>query len=290
MKGIVFDIQKFCLHDGPGIRTTVFLKGCDMRCQWCHNPESFEPKVQLGFLEKNCTLCRACEAVCPMKVHSFHDEKHHIKRDDCISCGRCVDACPADALKLIGKEIDTEEVIREVLKDKKYYQTSKGGVTFSGGEATMQFDFLKELLTKAKDNELHTALETNGLINAERLKVLCQLVDLFLFDYKLTNNEEHKRWTGVGNDVISSNLELLSKDGKEVILRCPIIPGVNDTEEHFEGIKAVKERYSNISKAEIMAYHDIGRNKWKEVGLDYKLQELKSATSDEKKKWESLII
>ncbi len=288
MTGIVFDIQKFCVHDGPGIRTTVFLKGCMMNCLWCHNPESLDQKIQLSFDSESCLSCKAC-LVCPNNVHVFEGQQHKVNFKDCKACGKCVEACQPKALKLIGKEMTVEEIMSEVLKDKKYYDSSSGGVTFSGGEATMQFDFLLELLKASKDSGISTAIETNGVVPKEKLEKLVDFVDIFLFDYKATNETQHKNFTRVDKSKVMESLELLDSKNAKIILRCPIIPGYNDNDEHFQAIRELKSKYTSISSVEIMAYHDIGRHKWEQVGLDYILKDLKSATKEDKEVWEQLI-
>ncbi len=288
MTGIVFDIQKFCVHDGPGIRTTVFLKGCMMSCLWCHNPESLQQKIQLSYDNEKCLSCKACSQ-CPNEVHVFEEQNHTVNFKNCKACGKCIELCPVNALKLIGKEMTVDEIMSQVLKDKKYYDSSSGGVTFSGGESTMQFDFLLELLKASKANGISTAIETNGIIPRERLEQLVELVDIFLFDFKATNETDHKNFTNVDKSIVLSSLEFLDSRSANIILRCPIIPNYNDNKEHFDAIKSLRNKYNSINSVDIMAYHDIGRHKWEQVGLDYKLKDVKSATPQEKERWEQLI-
>lgn len=289
MSGIVFDIQRFSIHDGPGIRTTVFLKGCNMHCAWCHNPESFQLTPQLGFFKEKCTGCAACATACPNGVHSINEQTHTLNRDKCIACGACVSACVNDALKIYGKRMSAAEVLNEVEKDSRYYKTSGGGVTFSGGEATLQQEFLLELLKGCKERGFHTAIETNGFMATGLLEKLCMYTDVFLFDYKVTGEEEHKRWTGVSNGQILNNLEYLYQKNHSVILRCPMIPGVNDVESHFEAIRELKRRYPNILQAEIMPYHNTGKSKWEEIGMDYSLKTLASASDKQRNLWSDKI-
>ncbi len=288
MKGIVFDIQKFSIHDGPGIRTTVFLKGCMMHCLWCHNPESLSPKIQLSYDKGSCTNCGACK-VCPHGVHTHEHREHRVTFADCVACGDCVSNCPTQALTLIGKEMTPKEVIAEVVKDKRYYDSSGGGVTFSGGEATLQFDFLLELLKEARQEGISTALETNGVIEINRLQKLIPLVDIFLFDYKVTNPEKHLQYTGQSQDRVLASLDLLAQEEAETILRCPIIPGYNDNQQHFTAIRALKNRYPNITKVEVMAYHDSGRYNWENLGLPYTLMDVKNVSQEQKRLWEAAI-
>lgn len=287
--GIVFDIQKFCVYDGPGIRTSVFLKGCMMRCPWCHNPESLKKEPELSCDFSKCVSCGACSAVCPTGAHSFGENgEHRVDFSRCIACGRCVEQCPTGCLKIFGREMTAREVIDEVVKDKKYYQSSGGGVTFTGGEPTFQFEFLEELLALAREEELHVCLETNGVISPERLERLVPSVDLFLLDYKATG-PDHKRLTGIEETSVLETLKTLNRKGKPVILRCPIIQGINDGEAHFEAIRQLRREFSCIQSAEIMAYHSSGLHKWKALGQAYSLEQLESATPEMKAAWEKKI-
>lgn len=284
------DIQRFCTQDGPGIRSTVFLKGCNLRCQWCHNPESFQRSPQLGYSEKKCVGCGSCVQVCPQGVHRLSpEEKHEVDFKKCTACGNCVEVCPAEALRIFGNYMEVEEVLAEVRKDRKFYERSQGGVTFSGGEAAVQFEFLLELLDGCKREGISTALETNGAISMERAAELCKRVDLFLLDFKLESSADQKKWLGVSGLTIRPLLECLLQRNKPVILRCPIIPGINDTEEHFSRIRALQKEFPNIRQAEIMAYHDIGKGKWSEIGLCYQLGDIKTVPAAQKEIWEKRI-
>lgn len=291
MKGIVFDIQKFSVHDGPGIRTSVFLKGCMMRCIWCHNPESFSKNPELSYKKDQCVYCGRCAEVCRHGVHNVDGEAriHTVKFDSCVACGDCVSECLSGCMSIFGKEMEANEVIAEVLKDKHYYASSNGGVTFTGGEPTIQFEFLLELLNSAKANNLNTCVETNGIIKQENLIKLLPLVDLFLIDYKATGDDLHKQLTGVSSNTVLETLTTLREHNKEVWLRCPVVQGVNDTAEHFKAIKQLRLQHKNITKAEIMAYHSYGKQKWSDLGKQYSLDSLNSASGDIKAEWEALI-
>lgn len=285
MEGIVMDIQKFCLQDGPGIRTTVFLKGCNMKCKWCHNPESMELEPVLMFQKEKCSRCGSCEGVCPGKVHSLAEGIHTIERQRCTACGACVKVCMNEALSITGEKMDSSRVMEEVEKDEKYYRSSGGGVTFSGGEATIQYEFLLDLLKESKKRGYHTALETNGFLSRKHLEGLHPYTDLFLLDYKITG-EDHKKWTGASGEGVEKTLDFLQEKGCAVTLRCPVIPGINDNQMHFEAIRKKKEKYSCISKVEIMAYHSIGKMKWEQCGKQYSLGHIKTVKAEEKKLWE----
>lgn len=287
--GTVFQIQRFSVDDGPGIRTTVFLKGCPLRCVWCHNPESFSRNPQLRWYEAKCTLCGRCARVCPQGVHEISSRGHLVHREQCLSCGKCVKVCAADALELLGYRTTAQDVMKEVLRDRPYYEASGGGLTVSGGEPTCQPEFLLELLRLAKAENLHTCVETCGMASWEVLESLLPVTDLFLFDYKATGEENHIRFTGASNRPILANLEKLSEAGARIVLRCPVIPGFNDTEEHFAAIRRLVRETKGITEAEVMPYHNIGAGKWKEIGLDYTLQELAPASDEQRSRWQDKV-
>lgn len=290
MRDLIFDIQRFCVYDGPGIRTTVFFKGCNMHCAWCHNPESFSTDAELLFRREKCTCCGACTAVCPNGAHEIKaDGTHVFDREKCAACGKCAEVCPNDVLELSGREMTVEAVMKQIDKDAKYYRSSKGGVTFSGGEASLHFELLKKLLTACREKGYHTALETNGLISAAHLKELIPLTDLFLFDFKHSDPDALKKWASAPLAPILKSLAALEDAHAHVWLRCPVIPGVNDTDAYFEAICALKHQYTCIEKAEIMAYHDIGKTKWDALGIPYSLAALKTVSPEQKHIWETKI-
>ena len=276
VKGIIFDLQKFALHDGPGIRTTVFLKGCALRCKWCCNPESQINAPQLSFDVKKCTGCLDCVPLCKAGALKVQEGKLEVVFEQCTACGNCLQECAPDALKIYGWETDAQTIIGEVKKDKSYFDNSGGGLTISGGDAIFQPEFAVEILKEARKNGIHTCLETTGYCKKEILDVLTPLTDLFLFDFKHFKNAEHEKYTGVPNQPILDNLDWLCRQGKPVILRCPIIPGVNNSVQHFNAIAELSNKYEAISSVEVMAFHDWGFHKYEQIGM--KRPDINSAT------------
>ncbi|MBR7133519.1 MAG: glycyl-radical enzyme activating protein [Clostridia bacterium] len=262
------------MNDGPGIRTTVFLKGCPLNCVWCHNPESKKIKPQLLYDARKCVYCGRCAEVCSEDVHIFENGKHIINREKCCCCGKCSEACFSEAIEIAGKEMTVEEVMGEVLRDKLFYDNSGGGLTLSGGEPMLQFEFAYALLKSAKENGLHTCIETCGFAPSEHFSQIVKLVDIFLFDYKLSDEQKHKEYTGVSNELIVKNLKMLDDLGANIILRCPIIPDVNDTPEHFKAIADMANSLSNISEINIEPYHPLGKSKSELLGVEYQIADL----------------
>ncbi|MCC8027862.1 MAG: glycyl-radical enzyme activating protein [Clostridium sp.] len=281
---ICFDLQRFALHDGPGIRTTVFLKGCPLDCVWCHNPESKRCGTQLGFIEKKCTKCGKCQEVCTHSVHRVDPIRHEIDFARCVQCGLCTDACFNHALKFYGKKASGEEILEIVMKDMDFYRKSNGGLTVSGGEPMVQFEPLLELLKKAKKNGLHVCVDTSGQASRDKYREIADYTDLFLFDYKITDTREHKRYTGADNRLILSNLDYLCKSGSRVILRCPIIPGINDNKRHYQGITELSHKYKGIEAVNLMMYHDMAKGKAAQIGEVYALQEIRTIEAEDKKR------
>ena len=273
-KGTVFNIQKFSINDGPGIRTTVFLKGCPLSCIWCHNPESKKTSPEIFYNPSKCVGCGKCTAVCEKNGHKIANGTHEYTRVVCDGCGRCAEACVTGALELCGKKMSADEVIAEVMKDEIFYETSGGGLTVSGGEPMAQFDFTYELLTLAKEKGLHVCMETCGFAPSEKYKKIAPLVDIFLFDYKETDAALHKSFTGVSNELILENLTMLDSIGVKTILRCPIIPTCNDRDDHFEGIARVASSLNNIIEINVEPYHPLGKGKSELLDRRYVLDDV----------------
>ncbi len=265
MFGTIFNIQKFCINDGPGIRTTVFFKGCPLRCKWCHNPESQKKSPELLFSADKCVTCRKCETVCENKVHIFTDS-HILLRESCIACKKCEALCPNDAIEIAGRRLTADEVLKEVLSDKEFFEDSGGGLTLSGGEPFMQFDFMLSVLKEAKKEGIHTCVETCGFAAREKLLEAAPFIDIFLFDYKITDSSLHKEFTGTDNTLILSNLRALSSAGCKIILRCPVIPGVNDNDGHFRAIGDLSRENQGIIAVDIAPYHELGISKGERLG------------------------
>lgn len=228
MRGVIFNIQRFSLHDGPGIRTTVFLKGCSLRCFWCHNPEGMYPGIEIQFYPERCIGDMDCVQVCSRAAHRFVDGGHFFDRRLCEACGACVDVCVAEALERSGREVDLDEVMAEILADRAFYETSGGGVTLSGGDPLVQRQFTRQLLQRCRAEHIHTALETSANCPWEYLEQLLPFTDLVMMDLKHMDDEQHIQATRVSNQRILDNARRLCAIGQPVIFRLPVIPGVND--------------------------------------------------------------
>lgn len=272
LTGTVFDIEHNSFVDGPGIRTTVFLKGCNLKCAWCHNPESQDFNPQMMFYKDKCKGCGKCKDICPTP-------------DNCTLCGKCALYCPVDARKVCGKKYTVDEIFTEIVKDKAFYDNSGGGVTFSGGECMLQVDFLCEVLKKCKENGIHTAIDTAGHIPFENFEKILPYTDLFLYDIKCFDSEKHKKYIGVGNDLILENLKKLFRANAKIWIRIPVIADINDNIEEMLQIKAFLDQCGNPEKIELLPYHAMGENKYAAIGRntqrfappdDNKLNELKS--------------
>ena len=282
-EAIVFDIEKFAVHDGPGIRTVVFIKGCPLHCLWCHNPESQSFEPELLFDSAKCTRCGKCISACPQHCHAMTDGKHSFNRTACIHCGICADTCPAEALKAVGRKMSVDEVMAEVLKDQVFYRNSGGGITLSGGEPLAHSAFSSALLKAAKKSGIHTAVETSGFAPWERISELLPLVDLWLWDVKALP-EKHEELTGVPAQPILENLKKLDHSGASIILRCPLVPWINDEDAALHHIADLANTLKNVQRIDLEPYHPMGEGKSRNLGRE-DVFHAPFASEDDKKRW-----
>ena len=278
-KGLVFDIKKYAIHDGPGIRTTVFFKGCPLQCQWCHNPESWRDQVELGFRKNRCVGCGQCVETCQRNAISLVGNQPVTDAEKCILCGRCVDICTAGARQIIGQQMTVGDVMDEVERDVIFYDQSGGGVTFSGGEPLMQPDFLLALLNQCRALNIHTAVDTSCYAEPAIIESVAEKADLFLCDIKHMDNEMHERFTGVGNKLILDNIRLISKAGKKIVIRIPIIPGFNDETANIEATGEFAASLQGIGRVDILPFNRGGMEKSSRLMGETKSMQIE--TSDE---------
>ena len=294
MTGIVFDIQRYSIHDGPGIRTLVFLKGCPLTCKWCCNPEGQKSQPEIRFLETKCVSqgkCKApCLKVCPGGAISLNEEgKPETDIEICQSCGKCAEACYYGARILSGKKMTIEELLSEVRKDEPFYRNSSGGVSIGGGEPIVQFEFTREFLKRCKEHSLHTVIETCGHVPWEHLQSVLEYVDLVYFDIKHMSPQKHRELVGVSNDLILRNARyVLSRNNTQVIVRVPTIPGFNDSEENIKATASFVAE-SGGKMMELLPYHRLGTSKYRQFGREYELKDIKTPTKEQMQKLRRLV-
>ena len=286
-KGLIFEIERMATHDGPGVRTTIFFNNCLLNCVWCHNPESIPKKPQLYWIERKCIGCNSCIDACQEHVLFFEEDGLHIKREKCTSCGDCVEACPSTALSMYGKWWDLEELFHEIEKEKIFFNKAKGGITVSGGEPTLQPDFLLKLLKLCKENGISTALDTSGYSSKKVYQDLLPYLDIVLFDIKVIDPEKHKEYTGVSNKIILENAKWISKYIKEnrkiMWIRTPLIPNYTTSEENVQGIgEFIVNELNNIpDKWDLLSFNKLCDIKYSRLGMSWSLSDEPLMTKEE---------
>mgnify|MGYP005629501587 FL=1 len=274
LTALIFDIKKFAIHDGPGIRTTVFFKGCPLACWWCHNPEALLPGQELVLFEEKCIACGECFRVCSQQAHEqLPDGTRVYHRDRCVLCGACTEVCYAEALVMEGRQVTVEELMVELRKDIPFYQNSGGGITLSGGEPTLQHEFALALLQQCKTEKLHTAVDTSGQTPWRVFESLLPYIDLVLYDIKHIDGNSHRTHTGSHNERILENLKRLGDTGTPIEIRMPVIPTINDDEQDIEETARFLAGINGITRVEVLPYHKLGAAKYKRLGREYQLPE-----------------
>jgi pyruvate formate lyase activating enzyme len=273
--GIIFDIRRFSIHDGPGIRTTVFFKGCPLNCWWCHNPESQALGRERIYREERCVRCGACVKACGQGAISFDGDVVLTDAGKCTLCGACVDVCYSEAREILGREMTVAELLAEIERDVAFYDESGGGLTVSGGEPLMQPDFLLALLRACREHEIHTVLDTCGFATWDTVDRIRSYVDLFLYDIKLMDDALHHKFTGVSNELILSNLLSLSEAGHNIVLRLPVIPGMNDDDGNLHTIGDFAAALAGVDRVDILPYHHTAVAKYERLHRPYGLREVR---------------
>ncbi len=279
--GLIFDIKRYSINDGPGIRVTVFFKGCNLNCAWCHNPESISHRVQKLYSENRCIGCSTCVEYCPENACYLTPNGIVTDPDKCTVCGKCAEVCPTTASEISGRIETTENILKIIQKETVFMDSSEGGVTFSGGEPLLQPKFLFELLDECGRKGIHRAVDTAGLVKTELIMEAAEKTDLFLYDLKMMDSGLHKKWTGVDNEIILKNLKLLSEKGSEINIRIPLIAGVNDDGKNIEETASfVKSLAGRPKKINILPYHNIAQQKYKKLGKEFNSQNLEEPNKE----------
>ena len=287
--GIVFNIQKYSVNDGPGIRTTVFLKGCPLRCRWCSNPESQQIQPELLWNGKTCLHCHHCEEICPQKAVRFIDDRIIIDKRQCIMCGNCISECPSHTLQAAGERKTVAEVMEAIVQDIPFYQESGGGMTISGGEVFLQADFAKELLTAAKEEGVHTCIETTGCCSGELFSQMLQHVDHLLIDLKHYDSQMHQQFTGVSNDIIVQNIKAAIASGISMLIRIPVIPGFNDSLQDAESFSKLL-KLIGADKCQLLPFHQFGETKYSQLGRKYDYEDTDALHREQLEDYRNIFI
>ncbi len=294
-KARIFNIQKYNMYDGPGVRTLIFFQGCPLRCKWCSNPEGMQKKYRVMFKRNSCVDCGACVSVCPVGIHTISDKtfKHEISREkDCIGCGKCADTCLKSALRIVGQVKTISELLEIVLEDRSFYEVSGGGVTLGGGEVLMQPEAATSLLMSCKHEGINTAIETCGYAKLESVLKVAEFTDLFLFDIKHINSDKHFELTGVRNEQILENLVQLLRRKYNVKIRMPLLKGVNDQKEDIESVLEFLmpyKDYKNFKGIDLLPYHKMGVNKYNQLNMEYPIVDDPSLSDEDLDKIEGWI-
>lgn len=288
-KGIIFNIQKFSIHDGPGIRTTVFLKGCPLKCKWCSNPESQLENVQILYDQKKCMHCKTCLQVCPQKAIKMVDDHIYIDFNKCVGCLQCVNNCPAKALTHEGEFKEIDEIVDVCLQDKDFYEESGGGITISGGEGMSQPQFLKELIHKLKQHDLHITIETTGYIQPAIFKELAPLFDLLLFDVKHYDSNKHYQGTNVYNELIIANLKWAIANNITILPRIPVIPDFNASLEDGAGLANLLASIG-VKRVQLLPFHQFGEKKYDLLNREYSLKDKKALYPEDLKDYQQIFL
>jgi len=279
---LTFDIKRYAINDGPGIRVTVFLKGCLLSCDWCHNPESQSPKVQKMYTKSKCIGCGECVEACPENACKLTPNGIVTNPDVCLLCGKCAEVCPTKATEMSGESQTVEQIIEAIEKERIFFEQSGGGVTFSGGEPLLHSDFLIKLLDACGERNIHRVVDTSGFAKKETILEVAKRTEHFLYDLKMMNNEKHKEYTGVGNEQILKNLVALSETGASINIRIPLIKGVNDDDENIENTAEFISKLSgDKKKINILPYHNIAAKKYEKLGGNYDENGMEEPSEDE---------
>lgn len=280
-KGLIFDVQRYAIHDGPGIRTTAFLKGCPNRCKWCANPESQKVVPEITYLETECIHCGGCAQICSKKAITVSEHSHFIDRESCDLCGQCADICPGEALHLVGRYVSPQELFDEMATDQPFWKRSGGGITLSGGEPLAQPEFILAFLNLCQDNYVHTVIETSLHVSPKIIKDVLLRVDDIICDIKIMDEKQHKAFIGVSNKLILENLTFLLKSGKSVLVRMPLIPSINDNRENLLATGVFLSSNGHNIQMELLPYHRLGESKYTRLGRSYLLGDIVPPTDED---------